>query len=105
MSIMACQTGLIIGCYWLLIALGNDISQYLYAINATKINRLQLKGEFIKFIKLQSDAKQLSEKLQSRIHQQNLFINKYLISSTLLELFQIFWMHMNLTLRHTSFGL
>lgn len=58
---MLTQTSLIIGSYWLMISLAIDLGHDLFAINATKLKRLQLKRELINFIKLQSNAKRLSK--------------------------------------------
>lgn len=62
-AMMVSQTGMIIGSYWLLIALAKDLSRDLLRINATKLKRtklLQLKGELIDFIKFESKAKRLA---------------------------------------------
>lgn len=104
MSIMVCQTSLIIGSYWLLISLAKDLSRDLYKINATKMNRLQFKREIINFIQYQSDAKRLSEHwfpFFSLDFQHSSM--KFKLFFCFLELFRIFWKHMNSILRFTFF--
>lgn len=78
---MVGQTSLIIGSYWLLISLAKDLSRDLYAVNKNKLKRLRIKTELIDFIKLQSNAKRLSEVNQ---------IAKFSLFSRFIKKFQFF---------------
>lgn len=98
---MVGQTSLIIGSYWLLISLAKDLSRDLYAVNVIKSRRLRIKTELIDFIKLQSNAKRLSEVNQIATFSS---IFTFIFSFYFLELFQIFWTHMNLILQHILCG-
>lgn len=74
---MVGQTSIIIGCYWLLISLALDISRDLFRIDATEIDRLQLKRDLINYIQLKSDAKRLSEYLFREL--QHIFNEEFLV--------------------------